>query len=62
MIVTLNDHFSEAVQKIGCTVDFDSRATQLLDLGVLHQPKGLSKNRASKSKHSGLSVQPQFTS
>jgi hypothetical protein len=27
IIVTLNDHFSEAVRKNECTVDFDSRAT-----------------------------------
>ena len=62
IIVTLNDHFSEAVRKNGCTVDFDSRTTQLLNLGVPHQPKSSSKNRASKSKNSGLPAQTQSTS
>jgi hypothetical protein len=62
IIVTLNDHFSEAVRKNGCTVDFDSRTTQLLNLGVPHQPKSSSKNRASKSKSSGLPAQTQSTS
>lgn len=59
LIVTMNDHFSEVVRKNGCTVHFDNRAAQPLDLSVLQQSKNPSKHRESKSKPSGLPGQMQ---
>ncbi|PSN58650.1 hypothetical protein BS50DRAFT_64793 [Corynespora cassiicola Philippines] len=56
-IVAMNDQFSEAVRKNGCTVDFDGSSAQPLDLGLPQKPKSLNKHRASKSKHPGLPIQ-----
>ena len=50
--MTVNDYFSEAVLKNGCTVEFDSGSARPLELNSPRKSKSPSKHRASRSKRS----------